>query len=180
MLIKVFSSIAGVSSNSCHITPGMLSDYPINSLAPGRSECDSKNVTFNLVLLIGIFRSSHDNALRWMPQDLTDDKSALVQVMAWCRQAPSHYLSKCLLRSMLPTGVTRPQWVILLWPTDVIWWHRSGWTLVQIMTCCLMASSHYLNQSWLIINEAHWLLAEGNFTETGYNITLWKVTYLKI
>ena len=30
----------------------------INSLAPGRSECDFKNVIFNLVLLIGLFRSS--------------------------------------------------------------------------------------------------------------------------
>ena len=30
-------------------------------LAPGRSECDSKSVIFNLVLLIGIFRSSYDN-----------------------------------------------------------------------------------------------------------------------
>ena len=59
----------------------------INSLAPGRSECDSENVIFNLVLLIDIFRYSHDNALRRMPQDLTDDKSTLVQVMAWCRQA---------------------------------------------------------------------------------------------
>ena len=28
-----------------------------------------------------------------MPLDLTDDKSTLVQVMAWCRQATSHYLS---------------------------------------------------------------------------------------
>ena len=26
---------------------------------------------------------------------LTDDKSTLVQVMAWCRQATSHYLSQC-------------------------------------------------------------------------------------
>ena len=30
----------------------------INSLAAGRSECDSKNAIFNQVLLIGIFRSS--------------------------------------------------------------------------------------------------------------------------
>ena len=84
-----------------------------NSLSPGRSEFDSKNVIFNLVLLIGIFRSSHDNALQWMPQDLTDDKSTLVQVMAWCRQATSHYLSQCWLSSLLPYGVTRPQWVKL-------------------------------------------------------------------
>ena len=82
------------------------------SLAPGRSGCDSKNGIFYLVLLIGIIRSSHDNALWWMPQDLTDDKSTLVQVMAWCRQATSHYLSQCWLSSMLPYGVARPQWVI--------------------------------------------------------------------
>ena len=30
-----------------------------------------------------------------MPWDLTEDKSTLVQVMAWCRQATSHYLSQC-------------------------------------------------------------------------------------
>ena len=82
-----------------------------NSLAPGRSGCDSKNGIFNLVLLIGIFRSFHDNALRWMPQGLTDDKSALVQVRAWCRQATSHYLSLCWLSSLSPYGVARPQWV---------------------------------------------------------------------
>ena len=52
--------------------------------------------------------SSNDNALRWMPQDFTDDKSTLVQVMAWCRQAISHYMSQCWLRSMSPHGVIRP------------------------------------------------------------------------
>ena len=46
-----------------------------------------------------------------MPLNLTDDKSTLVQVMAWCRQATSHYLSQCWPRSMSPNGVTRPQWV---------------------------------------------------------------------
>ena len=81
----------------------------LNSLAPGRSECDSKNVIFNLVLLIGIFRSFHDNTRR-MPQDLTDDKSTLVQVMAWCRQATSHCLSQSWLSSLSPYGVARPQW----------------------------------------------------------------------
>ena len=83
----------------------------INSLSPGRSECDSKDVIFDLVLLIGIFRSSHFNALWWMPHDLTDDLSTLVQVMAWCRQATSHYLSQCWLSSLSPYGIARPQWV---------------------------------------------------------------------
>ena len=85
--------------------------HSINSLAPGRPECNSKNVIFNLVLLIGIFRSSHDNTLRWMTQDLTDDKSTLVQVMAWCCEATSHYLSQCWLSSVSPYGVAGPQWV---------------------------------------------------------------------
>ena len=52
-----------------------------------------------------------DIALKWMPQNLTNEKSTMVQVMAWCRQATSHYLSQCWPRSMLPYDVTRPQWV---------------------------------------------------------------------
>ena len=46
-----------------------------------------------------------------MPLDLTDDKSTLVQVMAWCRQATSYYLSQCWPRFMSPYGVTLPQYV---------------------------------------------------------------------
>ena len=39
-------------------------------------------------------------ALRWMLQNLTNEKSTLVQVMAWCHQAPSHYQSQCCPWSM--------------------------------------------------------------------------------
>ena len=49
-----------------------------------------------------------------MSLDLTEDKSTLVQVMAWCRQARDHYLSQCWPRSLPPFGVTRPQWVKLI------------------------------------------------------------------
>ena len=42
-----------------------------------------------------------------MPLYLTDDKSTLVQVMAWCRQATSHYLSQC-------------------WPRYVAKWHHKA------------------------------------------------------
>ena len=90
-----------------------------NSLAPVRSECHSKNIIFHLVLLIDIFRCPHGNALRWMPQDLTDDKSTLVQVMVWCRQATSHYLNQCWLSSLSPHGVARPQWVNYRVPVDL-------------------------------------------------------------
>ena len=39
--------------------------------------------------------------------------STLVQVMAWWRQATSHYLSQCWPSPMSPHGVTGPQWVNL-------------------------------------------------------------------
>ena len=37
--------------------------------------------------------------------NLINDKSTLVEVKAWCRQASSHYLGQYLHRSMLPYGV---------------------------------------------------------------------------
>ena len=44
--------------------------------------------------------------------DLSDDKSTLVQEVAWCCQAASHYQSKCWPSSMLPQlSIIRPQWV---------------------------------------------------------------------
>ena len=46
----------------------------------------------------------------------------------------------------------------------VTWWHRSRSTLAQVMACCLMAPSYYLNQYWLIIKEVQWQSPEGNFT----------------
>ena len=46
-----------------------------------------------------------------MTQDLADDKSTLVHVMAWCLTAPSHYLNQCLSRSITSYGITRLQWV---------------------------------------------------------------------
>ena len=99
-------------------------------IGPWEILCDFENVIFNLALLIDIFKSSYDNVLRWMPQNLTDDKSTLVQVMAWCRQATSHYLNQCWPRSPMPYGVTRPQWVKTLWIRQIWnptwWWHSRG------------------------------------------------------
>ena len=55
-----------------------------------------------------------------MPEDLTDDKSTLAQVMAWCRQASRHYLNQCWPRAPMPYGITRPQWVNTLHDDNVI------------------------------------------------------------
>ena len=66
----------------------------VNSLAPGRFQLNFRLVIFKLTFVNGGWGISYGIALRWMPLDLTDDKSTLVQVMAWCRQATSHYLSQ--------------------------------------------------------------------------------------
>ena len=81
------------------------------SSAPGRFRFNFSKVIFKLISVNDGWGISYEIALRWVPKDRTDDKSTLVQVMAWYRQATSYYLSQCWPRSMSPNGVTRPQWV---------------------------------------------------------------------
>ena len=45
--------------------------------------------------------------------------------MAWCHQAPNHYLSQCWPRSVSPYGITRPQGV----NSTTIWSVCQPWTL---------------------------------------------------
>ena len=82
----------------------------VNSLALGRFWWNFRWVIFKQILVIDGWVISSEIALRWMSLALIDDKSTLVQVMAWCCQATSHYLSQCWHRSMSPNGITRPQW----------------------------------------------------------------------
>ena len=84
----------------------------VYSLAPGEFEWNFRHVIFKQILVIGGWGISCELALIWMSLDFTDDQSTLVQVMAWCRQATSHYLSQCWPSSLASYGVTRPQWVI--------------------------------------------------------------------
>ena len=46
--------------------------------------------------------------------------------MAWCRQAPSHYLSQYWPRSMLPYGFTRPQSVNPVGYDNINWYINKG------------------------------------------------------
>ena len=71
-----------------------------------RFEGTFKNVISQHMLLIKFMSISCENALRCMPRDTFDDKSALVQLMAWYHQATSHYMSQCRPRSMLPYELT--------------------------------------------------------------------------
>ena len=60
-----------------------------------------------------------------------------------------------------------------LWLSDAIWRHRSGSTLAQVMGCCLMAPSHYLNQCWLLISEILWHSPESNLIVRAHAFILY-------
>ena len=97
--------------------------HTLNSLAPRRSQINFREVHFKLILVIDDWGISGEIVLTLTPQDLTeivltltpqdltDDKSILVQVVAWCRQATIHYRSQCWHSYPPPYGVARPQWV---------------------------------------------------------------------
>ena len=99
---------------------GMLPKYSVrvsgsgtqvlNSLAPGTCGNNFKSVTSEYLLLMKFLSTCCEIALMWIPQNIVDE-STLVQVMVWCRQATSHYLNQCWLRSPTPYAVTRLQWV---------------------------------------------------------------------
>ena len=126
----------------------------MDSLAPGRCGCNLKSVIFRLISRIDIQSISSGIALKWMPWDFTDDGSTLVQVMARCRQATSHYQSQSWLKPMLSYGVTRPQWVKTIGPKVkciCIFYHFS---ILRWCKSC-MAKHHlvleYLQAQWWLI-----------------------------
>ena len=92
------STIPNLHTN-CHLTPQW------------RGGNNFEIITLKLVYQIDILRNSYEIVLWRMPKHQIRDKSTLVQVMAWCHQATSHYLSQCWPSSLSPYGITRPQWV---------------------------------------------------------------------
>ena len=103
----------------------------LNSLIPRKFEWNFRYLISHIISVIDGRVTSCELALRWISLDLTDDKSTMVQVMAWCHQATSHYLSQCWPRSKSPYGVTRPQWVKWV-PQNTTYML----TLVQVMAWC--------------------------------------------
>ena len=50
------------------------------------------------------------------------------------------------------------------WASDTIWWQGYVSKLAQVMTFCLMAPGHYLDQFWLLVSEVLWRLPYRIFT----------------
>ena len=60
-------------------------------------------------------------------------------------------------------------------PSDAIWRHRNGSTLVKVMLCCLMAPSHYLNQCWLHHQWSLVVYPYGNLASNVQDIYHWSI-----
>ena len=95
----------------CIILLKIFAEPPIHSLTSGKIEWNFRFVIFKRILMIDGWGIFCEIVLIWMSLDFADDQSTLVQVMAWCHQATSHYLSQCWPRSLSPYGITRTQWV---------------------------------------------------------------------
>ena len=88
------------------ITEEFLTKISINSLAPERYRLKLEIIT--LISRIDMLSIFCGITMRCMPQDPTVDSSTSAQVMAWCHQATSHYLSPCWPRFPSPYGITNP------------------------------------------------------------------------
>ena len=88
-------------------------------------------------------------SLKFVCKGLINNIPALVQIMAWSRPGDKPLSEPMVVILLTHICVTRPQWINSLWSSDATWRHGSGSTLAQVMACCLMPPSHYLNQCWL-------------------------------
>ena len=157
-----------------------------NSLAPGKFEWNLRYVLLKWILVIDDWGISREIGLIWVSLDFTDDQSTLVQVMAWCRQATSHYLSQCWPRSLSPYGVTRPQWVKWqIWTLGHPFLSHCSlvmpWAIsIHVMACCLTAPSHYMNQCWPAIFEViHLRAVSWEMLKMSITKLCLKITHLK-
>ena len=130
-----------------------------------------KSMIFKLIIQNDTFVIQCEIALRWIPQNLTNEKSP--QVMAWCHQATSHYLSQCWPRSWWPYGITRPQWVKSMWPSDTLWRHRFGqyWLKWGLLPDCTKPLPEPI-ECWLIIKYVLYHSPESSFTRSAHEHNL--------
>ena len=94
----------------------------VNSLDPGRFGCNVNLVNLKLISRIDIFSIYCGTDLRWLPQDLTNERSTFVQVMpnglvlSGNKPSPEPINVEPDLCFHVASSITRPQWVKTLKP----------------------------------------------------------------
>ena len=121
----------------------------VGSLNPGGCVCNSSHIIFKFVIYKSCMGFRYTFALHlhllWMPQNLTNGKSALVQLMTWYHQATSHYLSQCCPSFLWPYGITRLQGVkpyihssclkFLVWKLSHNTWQKTRCEMWPLLVC---------------------------------------------
>ena len=103
-----------------------------------------------------------------MTLGLTDDKSTLVQVMAWCRQATSHYPSQGWPSSMWPCGVIRPQWVKI--SKQFVPKANKKWSLVSIYIYHL---THWGQVTHICVSKTSTLSSDNGLSPGQHQVIIW-------
>ena len=89
----------------CWMTPILLRPLCVNSLVPGKCGCDLEYIFWNTFWWLILTSISNEIGFRGKSKNFSEDKSTLVQVMAWCYQVTSHKLNTILPSFLTPFGV---------------------------------------------------------------------------
>ena len=138
--------MSDIISSHFHLYEAILFMLPLNSLAPGKLEWHFWYLILQIISMIDGWGISFELTLRLMSLDLTDEKSTLVQVMSWFRQATSHYLSQWWPSSLSPNGITRPQWV----NSPMVISFVCRWFMNDIVACLISYLVSYLILSHIL------------------------------
>ena len=106
--ISKYSTVTVPSLVTTMVNPNIQIKFDLNSLAPGNFEWNFRYVIFKRISVIMVEASLVKLPCYECHWTSNDDQSTLVQVMAWCHQATSHYLNQCWPRSPMPYGITSP------------------------------------------------------------------------
>ena len=117
--------------------------WGFNTLRPRQNGRHFADDTFKRIFMDENVRILTNISLKFVPKGLINNIPALSQIMAWRRPGDKPLSEPMMVNLLTHICVTRPQWVNSLWPSDTIWWHRSGSTLLpQGMACYQAAPSH--------------------------------------
>ena len=75
-------------------------------------------------------------------------------IVCWCPALCNNSIMRCCI---VWQWLSMFNELIVAW-WHLIWWHKSGSALAQIMAFCLTAPSYFLNQCLLVINNVQWHL----------------------
>ena len=149
-----------------HITLQKLTHWAL------RCGSDFISIMFKLI----IHNTCCEITVRWMPLNITNQKSTFVHVMAWCQQTPSHYLNQCWPRSLSQYVVTRPHCIR---PTiskkfpagsQPIWFFSIRFVFSQYSAVPLITRTIF---SWILTKDTPLLAGKGEVWGVFCEFNLW-------